>query len=371
MLRRGSPNPDLKPTRRLRSLRRRLRKSLSLDRLHWPKCPRAPVPKELAVGKQGIFQPGVLLQGWFVFERSEATTTTFRMRRAEISAKGDIIPERVSYRVMFDVAKVLETQETEIPVPGADPVTVREAPGAISVFQDFFITFQSQFVDVSLGQFKIPVSYEGYNSSSKLILPERALVSREFGDRRDLGLRLEKKFDYFGYSAGLFNGSGLNNLDANNSKDVALRLEAYPLKGLVVGAVGYATLGERDESGAKDRWELDLSYEASGFLLRGEYIRGRNVGSGGTAVEGHGFYGAVGYRIADMLEPVVRVGYLDPDTDRNLGPDGDDDEVWHFDAGINWYLSGHEAKLQLAYGRFEYNDLEPNNQVIAVAQVSY
>ena len=79
-------------------------------------------------------------------------------------------------------------------------------------------SFRVSYLDASIGQFKIPVSYEGYNSSSKLLFAERAPVSRKYGDVRDMGLRLAKTFDYFGYSAGLFNGTTLDNLDNNKQK---------------------------------------------------------------------------------------------------------------------------------------------------------
>ena len=48
--------------------------------------------------------------------------------------------------------------------------------GSSSILQDVELTYLSDYADVSIGQFKIPISYEGYNSASKLIFPERALV---------------------------------------------------------------------------------------------------------------------------------------------------------------------------------------------------
>ena len=68
-------------------------------------------------------------------------------------------------------------------------------------------SFRVSYLDASIGQFKIPVSYEGYNSSSKLLFAERAPVSRKYGDVRDMGLRLAN-----------FNGTTLDNLDNNKQK---------------------------------------------------------------------------------------------------------------------------------------------------------
>ena len=78
------------------------------------------------------------------------------------------------------------------------------------------------------------------------LFAERAPVSREFGDRRDLGLKLSKAFEYVGYTAGVWNGAGQNNIDNNEGKELGLRLELYPIEGLLIGGVIYSTVGQRD-----------------------------------------------------------------------------------------------------------------------------
>ena len=314
---------------------------------------------------------------------NSATISTFRLRRAEMSVKGEILPKQVGYTVMIDPAKVREVSTVTVAGPpdmmgNPTTVTVRQPGSAVSALQDFFITFLTPFADVSLGQFKIPVSWEGYNSSSRLILPERAPVSVQFGDKRDLGIRIAKTFPKWGYSAGVFNGTGLNNLDNNNQKDVALRLEVYPVKGLTLAGVTYDSIGYRQRGGTKDRWEADVRYESGPFLVQAEYLRARDIGKDGAdAVTGHGFYVAAGYTIKKTplplhgdLQPVVRAGYLDQDTSQDIAMTGAD-ELVHYDVGLNYYLRGHEMKLQALYQRQQFDDKPANNQVIVSAQVSY
>jgi phosphate-selective porin OprO and OprP len=354
-------------------------------------------PKTLSVGKEGIFQPGILLQGWGIVssadkatpDRKDITTSTFRLRRAELKVKGEIIPDLVAYELMIDPARVLEFQDTTLLVQNQDPaasdaekpesITAKQpakvgtSTSAVAALQDFFITYKIPYADISVGQFKIPVSWEGYNSSAKLLFAERAPVAKEFGDKRDLGLRIAKTFDYVGYSAGVFNGAGQNNFDTNNSKDVGLRLEAYPVVGLILAGVAYASIGQRSQSKAKDRFEGDARFEKGPFLLQAEYIHARDVGSNNKAVYAQGFYAALAYTLIDVLQPCFRFGYLDPDTQKNLDPKTDNgkDEMWNFDFGLNWYISHHEAKLQLNYYRLQYQDKTRDNQVIAAAQVAY
>jgi phosphate-selective porin len=342
----------------------------------------APPSKQLTVGTGGFFQPGLLLQGWFVATRSTETTSTFRLRRAELHAKGEIVAGRLGYGVMIDPAKLLEFQDKTLSVSDQSPapsdpskpetIDAKQPVSAVAILQDFFVTAMTSFVDVSLGQFKVPVSWEGYNSSSKLLFPERALVSREFGDRRDLGLRLAKSFKYFGYSAGVFNGAGQNNLDTDNNKNVALRLEAYPIQGLVLAGVVYATVGDRS-SDVKDRYEADVRFERGPFLLQAEYIRAHDLGKSAPTTDAQGFYGAVAWTFLDVLQPSLRVGYLDPDVHANVDPmtASGKDEVWHIDAGLNYYLRKHEAKLQLSYSRLQYDTRPANNEVIFAGQVAF
>ena len=342
-----------------------------------PAPPGEAPPKKLTVGKDGFFQPGLLLQGWFVFDGcpscvspTPSSVSTFRVRRAEVHMKGEIVPGVASYALMFDPAKVLEDKNTTINVANApmmtppEQVTVRQPVSPISVLQDVFITFPTDYADVSLGQFKIPVSWEGYNSSSKLILPERALSSRAFGDKRDLGLRIAKTFQYFGYSAGVFNGGGLNNLDTNNQKDLGLRLEAYPMPGITVAGVIYSSVGQRNRAGTKDRYEGDLRFEQFGALVQAEYIYGNDISTDyGPSVNSQGFYAAVGYTFFDQLQPIFRLGRYDSNTGR------DGDQMWEYNVGLNWYIRKQESKLQLNYSRFPQARNE--DEIILAAQVAF
>jgi hypothetical protein len=367
-----------------------------------PAKPAEELPKKLAVAKDSpgaFFTPGLLLQGWFVDDFSStggdnsttvSTLSTFRLRRAELSANGELIPKFLKYRMMFDPSRVRDTlnKTTAVDAKGA-AVVVSTPASALSALQDFFITFQSTYADVSIGQFKIPVSWEGYNSSAKIILPERAFSSTVFGDKRDVGIRIEKTFDKLGYSAGVFNGAGQDNFDNNTQKDVALRLEVYPVKGMTIAGVAYDSIGYRTRAGTKDRWEGDFRYEAGPFLIQAEYIRGVDITkSGATACANaagkctaQGAYGALAYKLAGLgsgnwkgdLQPVVRIGFYDPDVDNDVtAMTPAENGRMDYEIGANYYLRNQEVKLQLSYDRqqFENTDIKvANNELILAAQV--
>jgi hypothetical protein len=300
--------------------------------------------------------------------------STFRVRRAEVKIKGDISPGLVSYTIMFDPSKIIFAQ-TNVPVTGSDATT----PGSVSVLQpgadraalqDLLITFQSEYADVSVGQFKNPVSLEGSGSASKLLFPERALVagnrSGGYGDRRDLGIKVEKKLgDHFYYLAGVYNGTGLNRVDEDNEKDIALRLEVYPVAGATIGGVGYTTVGKRNGAGAiRDRVEGDLRYDANDVFFQAEYIHAWD-GPEGSRIEGHGTYAALGYTFVKRIQPIVRVGMLDPNLDQSS------DRTSHYEFGMNYYLRGQEARLAVSASAFDPQVGNTRWEGIVAAQASF
>jgi hypothetical protein len=368
-----------------------------------PAKPSDELPRRLSVGKEspGAFLNfGVNFQGWFVYDETvrkgmtedvNLSTSTFRIRRLELSLGGEIIPKLVRYRTMFDPSRARDTLTTFTAVNAAGQnVTIRAPTGAISTLQDFYITLLSDVAEVSIGQFKNQVSWDGFNSAAKIIMPERAFIANLVGGQRDLGIRIDKAFPRFMYSIGLFNGAGQNNLDTNNEKQVGLRLEVYPVKGLTIAGVTYDSIGYRSRAGTKDRWEGDLRYENANFLFQSEFIRTRDVfADGAEPVNTQGFYAALAYTLKGVgsgswkgdFQPVVRVGYYDPNIDANVDPSmvaasnfGGNDERTDIEVGLNYYLRGHEMKLQLSYDRqqFDQSDIKPaNNEVIFATQVWY
>jgi hypothetical protein len=238
--------------------------------------------------------------------------------------------------------------------------------GAVTILQDYFITFMSDYADLSVGQFKIPVSLEGYGSSSKILFPERALVSRAYGDRRDIGLRIEKKLgDYFGYTLGFFNGTGQNRLDNDIAKDGSLRLEAYPVEGLTIAGVGYTTIGKRETAG-RDRLEVDARYDAHDIFVIGEYIHAWDTVERSAYVEGHGAYLGAGYTFFGQLQPIARIGFLE----RDLDTEGD--RIRHYELGASWLFQKNEAKVTLAFAHFVPAPSQPKRtEGTLAAQVSF
>jgi hypothetical protein len=334
----------------------------------------------LAIGKGGFLKFGLLLQGWVVAgHKNDAWNSGFRVRRAEIHAKGDLVPGWLRYGLMVDPAKVLRGETKVVEVKDAagtviGAAKVRQAPAAYTILQDFWIGLTTRYADISVGQFKTPISWEGYNSSSALLFTERALAPRTLGDRRDLGIKVEKRFRYVSYFVGLFNGQGANNTDMDNAKDVAARVEVTPLPWLMIGGMAYATLRDRwSEPGIRDVFEADLRIDFRPILFQAEYLRSRLWDDRRAAVvTSQGFYAAFAGYPLDVLRLAVRVGLFDEDVD---DVDAARTAVWEGSAGIHWLPRGDAANLKLDYHVFiptrDTAKRANEHQVILAGQVKF
>ncbi|HET9954977.1 MAG TPA: porin [Polyangiaceae bacterium] len=332
--------------------------------------PKPTLPDRLAQGKDGGFlQFSGLLQFWAFYSHDSENgtapashTMTGRLRRAEIKLKGEIIPKVFGYTLMLDGAKAFSGGNATLTVVDTSKTTVgtttTTVPRSDTPLQDFYITFMTDYADFSVGQFKTPISLEGVTSAARLMLPERSRVATTFGDRRDIGLRIDKKLgNYFYYYAGVFNGNGQSPTDNDNDKDVALRLETYPIEGLTLAGMGYTTVGDRVT--VRDRLEADLRYDAHGVLAQAEYIHAWDgVRNNGHRTEGHGAYGALGYTFDKRVQPVVRVGFVNPDIRSSKEANS---FKGIYEGGVNYYIKGHEARVGLAIAVFDPKTTGPTH----------
>ncbi len=367
-------------------------------------APPPALPTKLALGKDGWLQVGALLQGWFDSQwNSElppnaprSTKTTFRIRRAELKLSGDIVKDVASFLVTFDPASTYKFGTTGYTVtngqvtaagastPAAQTITTSSPPGNTTSLKLFWVTLKSPYVEASIGQFKYPISYEGQSSSAELAFPERAFSSRYFGDTYDMGIRLEKKLDWFKYQVFLLNGAGQNQLDANLQKDLAARLEFTPIDGITVGTAGITSLGQRTKQNTtKDTVELFGRLTKEGFLVQGELLWGE-TGHTGTGVErtkAAGRYATVGYTIAGKIQPVVRYGYLNTDKTTTVGDKTSfalnspfnvaTDEVRSYEIGLNYFVQGNNYKLQAAYGFYDFDNIPALQEFTFVGQAAF
>ncbi len=231
----------------------------------------------------------------------------------------------------------------------------------------------------TVGQAKIPLSFENLTSSYKLDLADwsqvvDALVARgtdALGNQngRDLGIQLggtlikQESGSLLDYGLGIFNGGGINAADKNDSKDLAARLVIHPIAGLDLGASlynGRRYVPEQTTGGVttpsrnvdRDRYGFELVYNYKNLNVEGEYIHGTD-----DTIDREGYYLKAGYYfIPKKFQLVAKYDFYDPDSDV-----AGNASTWYV-LGGNYYFTGN-VKLQLNYTIKQEQDISIDNNL--------
>jgi hypothetical protein len=309
-----------------------------------------------------------LIQAWYA--AGNGMNDTFRVRRTELYLSGQVT-RRARWQVMVDPAKALSLEATAASPGGVRPLTGVAVSQSTRMLQDAAITFDyNPRVHVSMGQFKLPLSLEGRQSSGRLETVERALFLSDrvrggsYGDVRDVGLLVRGGVgSRIGFEAGLFNGlsESQNDVDANDQKGIAASLAWKVRKGLHIGASG--AWGRGDERRRRDRIGTELQLIRGRFMLKSELMTGND----GTVTR-RGYFGHLGWRLSPKVEAVLRLDAWDPDIRSEATPV--DVRERDYVVGVNILLSQHNLKLQANYLRktFPSGRLGSRNVVLINSQ---
>jgi phosphate-selective porin len=311
-----------------------------------------------------------LMQGWYA-AGDGGFRDTFRLRRSELKFSGEITPQ-VKWGVMLDLAKGLSVNNSFTTINGTRVLSDTSVNQASRILQDFYITLDYiKDVHIDVGQYKIPLSFEGLQSSAELDTVERALfiTDRErggaYGDIRDTGLMIRgpigKQVDY---QVGFFNGSGenQNDVDKNDQKAVIGRLVVRPpfIRGLHLGGSGVWGNGQRFDRPRRDRLGGELLYTRDRFKFKSEAMSGRD-----GDFHRFGYYTHFGYRLTPKVEAIFRFDVFDPDTRREINSASVTER--DYIAGFNYYVTENHVKLQVNYLRKTFhNEIVPSRNLVLV-----
>jgi hypothetical protein len=230
--------------------------------------------------------------------------------------------------------------------------------------------------NLRLGQMKTPLSLENQMSLTDIegILNTRSVSALTgMGDDvqrlqngknntgRDAGVMIygnlfkTQTHDLLEYRIGLFQGTGINSGENNNSKDFAANLMLQPVKGFRVGGGMY--FGEakylkpeymnsddtETSNHARNRWIVSSDYRSERLYARAEWIKAND---GGTRKEGlHGM--GLCYFVPQKLNAFAKVDYLN----RNKATGN---EVIDYTLGVNYYFYG-SCRFQVNYTYSDYS----------------
>jgi len=277
------------------------------------------------------------------------------------------------------------------------------------LLEDAYISYHNlcwlPYTDIQVGQMKRKLGEEGTRDNGQLDFAERAMIT-QIADDYDLGLQVHSslfcnRLELWG---GIFDGAGTafqsraNRPDDNDKKDLTASVVGRPLWGGCAGnlELGYSGLwGRGGESAGHDpvtnpNGGLDrvgvfhgnqyawLYYAPTGMLkglwVRGEWGQYRDNFAPGEVATGlfnytndpmpfniYGYYGAVGYKFGESgCMPCWAHGFelaYRHEQMQNLFYESLSDPNQKLDVfrttvdtlGLNYYIKGHQAKLQLNY----------------------
>jgi phosphate-selective porin len=272
---------------------------------------------------------------------------TFRLRRGELRVTGQIT-RRIKATAMFDIAKVQNS-------------SVRPSD---SVLQEIVLSYllnenkaRGTSSTVDIGQFKIPIGYEGdLVSSSSLQTIERALMFQNrdpfrggYGDKRETGVQLRGQRGKIAYWIGVFNGLGerQNDVSTGDNKAVLARLiyQTSGKEGLQLGVSGGIGNTGNPIAGQPrlDRSLLNLFavYKKNKITAQTEYLIADSQTIADTNVRDvRSYYGSIGYFLTKKLEGVARYDVFDFTRESSGG------KISEATLGVNYYIKGNNAKIQ-------------------------
>ncbi len=241
------------------------------------------------------------LQGGFRWDENVDPETTFYLHRARLSLTGDAANDKIDYRLQVDMA------------------------GSPKICDLYFRYKPLNALNLELGQFKIPFSFENencgpttvefieYSYITTYLARNNARYDGIAATGRDIGFQIYGGFierdgySIINYNLGVFNGNGINLKDHNSSKDFIARLVIKPFKGFAVtGSYMYA---ETNFAGIKHmkspRWAVGALYDSRHWVARSEYAE---ADFGGNLTRA--FYALGGYHFEKPWSVFARYEFI-------------------------------------------------------------
>jgi phosphate-selective porin len=343
---------------------------------------KTPVVNVRAAGKENTLQLGGLIQAQADFldrgdSRFGSDNDRFYLRRARVNASGSFL-EYVDFKIEFDLSG-----------------TLGESTALRGQMTDVYINYNRlEWANFRAGQFKTPFGYEQLYSDPRLYTVERSLPNDRLTLGRQIGVQiwgsvLDKRLSY---ASGIFNGIGVNTTANDNDSFLFVeRINGTPWRGKLfakeatwdVGINGFlsddkSVSGQNDFgfdstpatpaidgvfSGYRRGAGADTQFHLGPFDLWAEYLWARfepqnNLPT--AAIEGQGWYVQGSYYIVPKLQAVAKFETFDP----ARAVKGDSTDIWTL--GLNYYLKGHDLKIQLNYLLYDAPGQPDNRQKVLV-----
>lgn len=302
----------------------------------------------------------------------------FGLRRARLFAQLNG-PAGFSFRLHFDPTALANGPQSVAPYRGVP---------LVEAYMDYALPAK---LVIRAGQQRVPFTLNATTGGPPMTVPEYDQLSRYTTQRvsafRDIGVTINGVTGPLEYSAGVFNGAGINVVTDNDStRDYAARLSYTLLPGVQLGGsawaghtgslfvrnVGAPPLKSFYDNADFHRSNIDLHIGRGALDLAAEYGRERLEHNARALnpipVPGHldrGGYNVTGSLRLNALSPALRrwevAGRYDK-WDPNRARGGD--RVTEYVAGLNFYLQQSNAPINPRLGR-AVNFVQRQSRVMA------
>lgn len=172
--------------------------------------------------------------------------------------------------------------------------------GASVSLTDAYIRYSHQAVGVQVGQFKTPFTWEYLTSIADIETLDRSTVVDSLAPKRDIGVMADYQAGkYVLFSAGVFNGEGINTTSNKDSTVLGVvRAAIKPIPSITIGVNAARWFGD------SLRYGVDVSWADTRFLARGEYIGGARDSL--DAKDDWGWYGVVGFKPTPKVQLIAK-----------------------------------------------------------------
>lgn len=205
----------------------------------------------------------------------------------------------------------------------------------------FYLTPEIFNHKLLIGQNRTPVGLEGGQSQYTLLLANRSMIARIFGNSRPLGVRLQADWGVLDYDLGVFDSGRLME-DVGKGAEFIGWFNIKPLNN-IREKYGDLKIGGGVQAGSRDNaYNLMLSgleYKYGDFLFNTEYaIADGYNGNSISANKAHGFYSTAAYHLTPKFQLVARYDYFDPNLRKSQ------DAKQEYTVGFNYYFVKQKFK---------------------------
>lgn len=199
-----------------------------------------------------------------------------------------------------------------------------------------------------IGQNRTPVGMEGGQSQYTLLLANRSMIARIFGNARPLGVRLQSDWGMLDYDLGIFDSGRLME-DVGKGAEFIGWMNIKPLNH-IKEKYGDLKIGGGIQAGSRENaYDVLLSgfeYKYGDFLFNTEYaIADGYNGNSISRDKAQGIYSTLAYHATPELQLIARYDYFDPNLRKSR------DSIQEYTIGFNYYFAEQKFKAIVNFVR--------------------